>query len=63
MKIRTAFIFLTAVVATPVWAENPAEIELLSAQKAYQAALKHHANSHHQTTVLQTQLQEAKMRL
>lgn len=45
------------------WAENPAEVELLSAQKAYQAALKGQTDTVSRAAELQSQLQNAQTRL
>lgn len=45
------------------WAENPAEVELLSAQKAYQEALKSQTDSQGRSAALQTRLTQAEHRL
>ena len=53
---------LAACLSASVWAENPADVDLLSAQKAYQAALKGQTDSQTRTTTLQSRLQEAQTR-
>jgi peptidoglycan hydrolase CwlO-like protein len=49
--------------ATSVWAESVAEIELLSAQKAYQAALSSQRTSQRKAQQLQSQLESAQLQL
>lgn len=53
---------LAACLSAAAWAENPADVELLSAQKAYQDALKGQTDSQARTTTLQSRLQEAQTR-
>lgn len=59
-KIVLIFVGLLTVTA---WAETPADIELLSAQKAYQAAIKIQIESQEKTVSLQEQLKEAQQNL
>lgn len=57
-KVLLASVLLMGSVAA--WADTPAQTELLSAQLAYQEALKHHTNHAGQIATLQTRLQEAR---
>lgn len=52
-----------ALAATMAWADTPAQTELLSAQLAYQEALKNHTTHAGQIATLQTRLQEARTAL
>lgn len=51
---------MLALCSTASWADTPAQTELLSAQLAYQEALKHHTSHAGQIATLQTRLQEAR---
>ena len=60
---KSMFALLPLLAASWAWAESPAEVELLSAQKAYQAALKGQTDTIGRVTELHSQLQSAQTRL
>lgn len=61
MNIRLGMVL--CLFSAVAWAESTAETELLSAQKAYQAALKSQTDSTSRTLTLQSQLKDAQARL
>jgi chromosome segregation ATPase len=62
MKVKySLWLFLS--LSITVWAESPADVELLSAQKAYQTALAAQRASQSRALQLQTQLQSAQLQL
>lgn len=62
MKLKNS-LWLLLIAASVVQAETPAEIELFSAQKAYQAALSSQNNSRTKFSQLQIQLESAQLQL
>ena len=58
MKLKNS-LWLLMVLAATAWAETPAEVELLSAQKAYQSALSNQNATRTKASQLQTQLEAA----
>ena len=62
MKLKNS-LWLLMVLAATAWAETPAEVELLSAQKAYQSALSNQNATRTKASQLQTQLETAQLQL
>lgn len=62
MKLKNS-LWLLMVLAATAWAETPAEVELLSAQKAYQSALSNQNATRTKASQLQTQLEAAQLQL
>ncbi|MDF7676922.1 hypothetical protein PT286_09275 [Neisseriaceae bacterium ESL0693] len=56
-------LWLTLLLAAAAWADSPAQIELRSAQKAYQAALSAQSNIQGRADAAQLQLQTAQTQL
>lgn len=63
MLYKKHLLWLSLCLTSPVWADSAADVELLSAQKAYQAALSSQNNIRTQADAIQAQLQNAQTQL